>query len=169
MNYPAIDYITLPEVTLVSAHNLNEDSNPEQIVKILIRVTQPATSILYALFNGRNGVILHDLEQDDLVFMLPELDAELTSEEQQLAIDEMGAVYEEVFTTYNYLLDLGIPIEQAELVLPNGLTVPLHMSIPILEFKKFVEMDLPFWNRELKHVCNQFKFVYMQLFAKEIM
>jgi hypothetical protein len=166
MNYPEVDYITSPEVTLISTHNLTVDSHPEQPVKLLIRVSRPAASVVYALFNGRNGTVVHDLDCEDLVFMIPELDDELTMEEQQLAIDEMGSVYEEAFSAYNYLLELGIPTGQAELVLPNGLTTPLHMTIPMMAFKKFVELDLPFWNGELQQISTEFKLIYMRLFPE---
>lgn len=167
MNYPDIDYITEPEVTLRSVHNMRKDSHPEQILRMLIRVTRPAASILYALFNGRNGTILYDLEQDNLVFMVPELTKPQSNATKQLAIDELGISYEEAFTTYNYLLDLGVSNQQAELVLPNGLTVPLLMQIPAIAFKNFVKLDLPFWNEELKQVCAQFKTIYAELFTDE--
>ena len=168
MNYPDIDYITEPEVNVISVHNMREDSHFDENLRLLIRVTRPAASILYALFNGRNGTILYDLEQDDLVFMVPELEEPQSNVTKQLAIDEMGTSYEEAFTTYNYLLDLGVSSEQAELVLPNGLTVPLLMQIPTISFRDFVNLNIPFWNAELKQVCAQFKTIYTKLFTEEV-
>jgi len=168
MDYPKVDYITQPEVTLISTHNLTVDSHPEQPVKLLIRVSRSAASTMYALFNGRNGAVIHDLDDDELIFMIPELTAltYLTTEQQQLALDQLGSVYEEAFSAYNFLLELGVPIEQAEMVLPNGLTTPLHMTIPIMAFKKFVELDLPFWHVELQHVNTEFKLIYARLFPE---
>lgn len=166
MNYPEVDYISQPEVTLISTHNFVVDSHPDQQVKLLIRVSRSAASTVYALFNGRNGTTVHDLEDDELIFMIPELNVELTLEEQQLALDEMGSVYEAAFSAYNYLIELGVPSVQAELVLPNGLTTPLHMTISLLVFKKFVELDLPFWNAELQQVNTEFKLIYARLFPE---
>jgi len=168
MDYPKVDYISQPEVTLISTHNLTVDSHPEQPVKLLIRVSRSAASTMYALFNGRNGAVIHDLDDDELIFMIPELTAltYLTTEQQQLALDQLGSVYEEAFSAYNFLLELGVPIEQAEMVLPNGLTTPLHMTIPIMAFKKFVELDLPFWHVELQHVNTEFKLIYARLFPE---
>lgn len=167
MNYPNIDYITEPEVNVVSVDNMREDSHFDENLRLLIRVTRPAASILYALFNGRNGTTLYDLEQDDLVFMVPELEEPQSNATKQLAIDEMGTSYEEAFATYNYLLDLGVSNQQAELVLPNGLTVPLLMQIPAIAFRNFVKMNIPFWNKELKQVCAQFETIYAKLFTEE--
>jgi len=168
MDYPKVDYISQPEVTLISTHNLTVDSHPEQPVKLLIRVSRSAASTMYALFNGRNGAVIHDLDDDELIFMIPELTAltYLTTEQQQIALDQLGSVYEEAFSGYNFLLELGVPIEQAEMVLPNGLTTPLHMTIPIMAFKKFVELDLPFWHVELQHVNTEFKLIYARLFPE---
>lgn len=166
MDYPKVDYITQPEVTLISTHNFVVDSHPEQPVKLLIRVSRSAASTVYALFNGRNGAVVHDLEDDELIFMIPELNVELTLEEQQDALNEMGSVYEEAFSAYNHLRELGVSAMQAELVLPNGLTTPLHMTMPIVAFKKFVELDLPFWNVELQQVNTEFKLIYARLFPE---
>lgn len=174
MNYPEIDYITRPEVTLISNHSQDQTLNSEQLVKILLRVTRSASSILYALFNGRNNIILRDLDQDELVFMGPKFSSFTSNATEQVAIDEMGLIYEEAFTNY-YLLGLGAPEQQANLVLPNGITipiymirrtVPIYMTIPILVFQKFVEMDIPFWNEELIQVCDDFKIIYKQLFTE---
>ena len=159
MNYPEVDYITQPEVTLISTHNFVVDSDPDQQVKLLIRVSRPSASTMCALFNGRNGAVIYNLEDDEFIFMIPELIelTYLTTEQQQFALDIIGSVYEEAGYAYNNLIKLGVPAAQAELVMPNGRTTPLHMTISLSAFKKFVELDLPFWNAELQHVNTEFK------------